>query len=533
MLPSSVVLFFICFGIFVGLMLVFLCLATFVPYGAMMWYLFPILLFSCLVLGGLATLIGLIIRHFFNDINVILLAIISNICLIAICGLLSLANTKISKNKESFIDIVSDESISEQEKLKLLKRKYNRSLGTGNSLINAKNGYSHLTPLHIAAENGELEIVEFLLAHGADAKASSEEGPVLGKAIKGGNPEIVKLILERNPDVNEVYYYRRTPLSDATYGNNPEIIKLLLEHGADVNQQDSDGVTVLQGILGYNEKEEASKLIYSAGGRLGKILPNTQTDPLMDHACSYGFTEVVDQLLKAGVKPTPHHVIQAAQKGQTEVLKQLMATGLDINQPDENGSYPFLYPVSLGHLDTVKFFVEHGADLTLEEVTPEGKYIGPALILAALNGDLPMTKYLLEQKADINIQNSYGETPLMLAVAKGYTDLALFLIEQGANVNIQKKVGTTALKFAAGKGNVTLINALVKAWAIIDLGDKDNDTPLIEACFMGQKDAAEALLKAGAKTNIKNLEGKTALDYAKEKGYTEIVELLKSYGAKE
>ena len=453
MLPGSVVLFLSCFGIFVGLMLAFLCLATLVPYGAMMWYLFPQLLLGCLVLSGLSTLIGLIIRHFFNNINTVLLAIISIICLVTLCGLFSLGNTMISKNKESFIDVVANENISEQEKLKLLKRKYNWSLGTGNSLINAKNGYPYLTPLHIAAENGELEIVEFLLAHGADVNASSEEETVLGKAVKGGNPEIVKLILEKKPNVNEVYYYRRTALGDAAYGNNPEIIKLLLEHGADVNQQDPDGITALQGILGYSEIEEAAKLIYSAGGRLGKISSNEQTGPLMDHACSYGFTEVVDQLLKAGVKPTPHHVIQAAQEGQTEVLKQLMATGLNINQPDEKGNHPFLYPVSLGHLDTVKFFVEHGADLTVEDVSPEGKSVGPALILATFNGDLPMTKYLLEQNANINIQNSYGETPLMLAVAKGYTDLALFLIEQGANVNIQKKVGTTALKFAAGKGN--------------------------------------------------------------------------------
>lgn len=387
------------------------------------------------------------------------------------------------------------------------------------------------TALMLASTGGHLPVVEELIKAGAEVDAVNEEkDSALVQALERGHFEVAKSLILAGADVNKTPHYPLpSMLHLATlHKGNAEVVKLILERGADVNKQNWNGSTPLQFTLGWNNKEEISRMIYAAGGRLGQITQEDQTGPMMDAACSYGFTEVVDQLLAAGVKPTPHHAIMAAQEGQTEVLKQLKAAGLDIHQPDDKGKHPFLSAVGLGHLETVQFFVENGADLTLRNGN-----VGPALLLASLEGYLPIVKYLIEQKAAVDIQNQFGETPLMMAAAKDHTAVALFLLEHGANVNKQKKVGTTALKYAAGRGNIPLIQALLKAGADINLADEDNDTPLIAACFEGHKEAVQELLKAGAKTNIRDKEGKTALGIALEKGHTEVVKLLQSAGAKE
>ena len=236
MLNSSFVLFLICFGIFMGLVVAFLCLMSLIPYGALMWKLFPVFLIICLVLGGIGTGIGTIIKHRFNSINVVWLAILSDFCIVLICGFLYLGKVKMSKNSGKVFEIVSSTTLSEQDKLTKLKNDYRLYFMMGHSFVNSRVPISQLTLLHVAAENGELEIVKFLLNHGADVNIPSQEGTILGKAVKSGNPEIVKLILEKGANVNEKYYRDRTALMDATFYKNPEIIKLLLAYGANADQ---------------------------------------------------------------------------------------------------------------------------------------------------------------------------------------------------------------------------------------------------------------------------------------------------------
>jgi len=46
-------------------------------------------------------------------------------------------------------------------------------------------------------------------------------------------------------------------------------------------------------------------------------------------------------------------------------------------------------------------------------------------------------KYLIEQGADINIENESGETPLFNACSSGNENLVKYLIEHGADINIE------------------------------------------------------------------------------------------------
>lgn len=398
--------------------------------------------------------------------------------------------------------------------------------------VNASNRNGN-TALILAAEKGSEPVVRKLVEAGAKINAIGADGlSALVSSVRNGFGDIALFLIHSGADVNiKSRYPYRPALTEAAINGDKRLTEALLKAGADVNKADFHGKTALQFALGWKDRTEAAKLLYSAGGRLGKISKDDQVNPMMDYACSLGFTEVVSQLIQHGVKPNAHFAIMAAQEGKSEVLKLLIADGLDVNQKDDKGDAVLLSAVSSGDVDSVKILVENGADIAFEKNTETGS-TGPALILASLGGHLPVVRYLAQYGADLDIQNSFGETALMLAAAKGHYEVAEFLIKAGADINKQKGAGTTAVKFAAGSGNTEILEALIKAGADVNLGDNDDDTPLGEAVFQGQLKAAEVLIRAGANVNAKNKEGKTILDFAKEKGYKEIESLLKSAGAK-
>ncbi|KIJ12206.1 hypothetical protein PAXINDRAFT_83314, partial [Paxillus involutus ATCC 200175] len=90
------------------------------------------------------------------------------------------------------------------------------------------------TPLHSACDRGHMNIVELLLAKGADVNAAGEySGTPLRMACFRGHMNIVELFLEKGADVNASGGYSDTPLQAACLRGHMNIAKLLLSKGAD------------------------------------------------------------------------------------------------------------------------------------------------------------------------------------------------------------------------------------------------------------------------------------------------------------
>jgi len=102
-------------------------------------------------------------------------------------------------------------------------------------LINAP-GDGGMTELTVAARNGRLSVVSYLLDHGARVDAARVGGQTaLHQAVAEGHLKVAELLLERGASVDAATTSGRTPLFEAAQKGYRELAKLLLSKGAEVN----------------------------------------------------------------------------------------------------------------------------------------------------------------------------------------------------------------------------------------------------------------------------------------------------------
>jgi ankyrin repeat protein len=100
------------------------------------------------------------------------------------------------------------------------------------ALVDKSDGKDGMTPLLLAAKNGDAAIIELLAAHHASLAAKSAGSSPLILALGSGSAEAVQTLLRRGVDPNEPDQEGRTPVQYATYANRPDLVALLLSFGA-------------------------------------------------------------------------------------------------------------------------------------------------------------------------------------------------------------------------------------------------------------------------------------------------------------
>ena len=130
-----------------------------------------------------------------------------------------------------------------------------------------------------------------------------------------------------------------------------------------------------------------------------------------------------------------------------------------------------------------------------------------------------VAQLLLDAGADVNTQNSYGDTPLMEAVRYADIDTVEKIILKEADVNVQNNAGNTALIEAAVHNRFNVVNLLMRHGADINAQNKAGNTALIEAAQHGQSQMAKLLIKKGADFTIQNNAGETAASLASKNNF--------------
>jgi ankyrin repeat protein len=138
--------------------------------------------------------------------------------------------------------------------------------------VNAIDGEKQrLMPLHCRAEHGDVEMVDLLLAHGANVCAASRMGTPLHCAVGGFQHEppvrwreVAERLLQYGANVNAgspaTGDPNWTPLHHAAWRNHIAAVSWLLEHGADRTRINKYGSTPLETALYFHHTEVATLL---------------------------------------------------------------------------------------------------------------------------------------------------------------------------------------------------------------------------------------------------------------------------------
>ncbi len=192
----------------------------------------------------------------------------------------------------------------------------------------------------------------------------------------------------------------------------------------------------------------------------------------------------------------------AAFAGNAARVKELVATGVDVNARDSDGS--------------------------------------TGLMLASGNGHREAAQALLEAKADVNLKNTNGSTGLLMALAGGHGEVAGLLAGAGAALDARTNDGATALMGAAHAGHVPWVRYLLERGADVGATTSQGLTALMfaagaagpardPAAQEGRVAVLQMLLDAGADVNAKNSRGWTALSVASARGHSQVVDLLRNW----
>ncbi len=104
------------------------------------------------------------------------------------------------------------------------------------------------------------------------------------------------------------------------------------------------------------------------------------------------------------------------------------------------------------------------------------KTLSAVLLKAIKLGDKSSAVGAIDLGADVNVQDSHGNTPLMYAAMKGRDVLILALIRAGASIDMQNRKGYTALMFAAKSGSINTVTTLKLGNPNIQLVNKFDET---------------------------------------------------------
>jgi ankyrin repeat protein len=157
----------------------------------------------------------------------------------------------------------------------------------------------HTTPLHFAAANGNLELVQTLLRHSVDVNAPliRQNFTPLHEASQHGHVDVARVLILQGANVNAEIGRYWTPLHSASYSGNPETARLLIHYGAEVNAVDGDHWTPLH-LAASQGDTNVIQLLVDHGADV-KVRTRTQGTPL-HLASSAGKGEAVQLLTQLG-----------------------------------------------------------------------------------------------------------------------------------------------------------------------------------------------------------------------------------------
>jgi ankyrin repeat protein len=254
------------------------------------------------------------------------------------------------------------------------------------------------------------------------------EGGELHQVARTCNADRMRQLLSAKPSVNEMDESGALPLHIAIDARQRACVGLLLAAGADRNARDRKGRSALDAAA-----------------------------PIADARIDYMLKNFFRDGTGGSKQAMPWSLESAVQRGQTELVKMLLAMGADANAAGKDGSTALADASLKGNLEIARLLLDGGAQR--DAVGVDGKQ---PIHEAALGDSADVIRELVSRGANVNTRTKdEGQTPLHLAAAMGKTKAIEALVALGADLTAKDSKGRRPVD-AAEKAGLPDIAALLK-----------------------------------------------------------------------
>jgi ankyrin repeat protein len=384
--------------------------------------------------------------------------------------------------------------------------------------------------IHVASKFGHREVVEALIALGADVTVADGQGnTALHYAASEGHEDVLRLLVEKSGKMDCKSRIEPTIIHEAAEGGHINIVRWILDRGVDVTTRDRNGDTALH-LAASGGHEDTVRLLLERGANLAT--QNNAQSTALHMAATNGHTKVVRLLLDSEAnietrdinKWTPLGV--AIGKDCEETVSLLIKRKANPNIRNIHGITPLIRASQLNLYYIARMLLVNGA-----EVDRDGyqKWDEPLEKIVPVISTYPLKTFAIGSER--SVCSNLGWTALHWASAERHKEIIRLLLQYGANPNHADYENWSPLWISLRFEDEKTVQLLLEHGADSNLQDHRGQTMLYEASTLGFQDIASLLLTHGANVNAQAKFKKTALHAASMRGHLEIAQLLLDYGA--
>jgi len=238
-----------------------------------------------------------------------------------------------------------------------------------------------LTPLTLAAREGDVEMARILVNAGADVNAVAGDGKTaLALAIFNGNYDVASLLVDSKADVNKADAQRFTPLFYAVDRRNMEtapnfpwmvtadpmpLIRKMLDAGANPNAlvNNTPRARMREGSPRIVFATALMRAAFAADLDLVKLLLERGADPKI-------LSRDNETMLSAAAGLAFIHGYHRGKppEERLQVVKLFVELGNDVNWHDDYGITPLMAAANYGSVPIIQYLIDAGADLSAHDL---------------------------------------------------------------------------------------------------------------------------------------------------------------------